>query len=149
MIYNLVCNSANAIGATANKSTCQYAVDWSFLPEGKYRLTFKLTSLKTGNGAVLNVVIPDLGADLKSYTAGTVSGAFANRILGQVSNITRVAGDLGSFQCNYQDNHALHLSSKPCNNTFTVELRDISTNALFDPTVDYTLVLSFTHITEE
>jgi hypothetical protein len=66
--FTVVINSTSYISRT-NRSSILYGFDLSFLPEGKYSVSWKFTSQFTNADKLLYIAIPDLGAHINSYTA--------------------------------------------------------------------------------
>jgi hypothetical protein len=143
--FTVVINSTNYISRT-NRSSILFAMDWSFLPDGKYSMSWKFTSQFTNADKLLYISLPDLGAKINSFTASQTTTAYTNNIIGTVSNYY-TGNAAGMFRADYGDNAPLRFEGKPTNNQFYVNIYD-NYGFAYDPTVDYILILNFQRISE-
>jgi hypothetical protein len=140
--FTVVLNSTKYISRD-NRSSISYGIDWSFIPEGKYSLSWKFTS-KAVTTSKLLLLEANFGTSVNSYTAGANTYAQTNQYLGVITN--SYAGNAGGlFKSDYSDNPPLYMASKPSNNIFTINIYD-NDLVLYDITVDYVLVLNFKKI---
>ena len=71
MSFSVVVDSNVAFNTTSIYDK-DYAIDWSFLDEGEYDLTFSFLSAPATSGAtdVKGIALLGLGTQIKTYTAG-------------------------------------------------------------------------------
>jgi hypothetical protein len=143
--FSIVLNSTVYMSRT-NRSSIQYGFDWSFLPEGKYSVSWKFTSQASTANQLLILSIPDLGVRMNSYSAGSSTTAYTNSYMGTISN-WYIGNAAGMFRADYGDNPPLRFEQKPTNNVFNVNLYD-NTGTAYDIGVDYILILNFQRIDE-
>jgi hypothetical protein len=151
MIYNLYLNSLIYHASTptpGNRGTRIFAVDWSFLPDKQFKLTFrfitrKLTTLTCDNNYLIQC---NLGATT-TRSGGDGSnqiGAASNTIIGMVYSrpaTTTTTADL-QLTATYLENPPIFLNSRPSNNLLTVQIVDYL-NGVYNLSVEYMLILSF------
>jgi hypothetical protein len=140
--FSVVLNSTKYLSRT-NRSSIQYGIDWSFMPQGQYSMSWKFSS-KASTESKLLLIEFIAGCNLHSYTAGSSTNAIVNNFIGSVSNI--YPGNVaGYFKSDYADNPPLFLASKPTDSMFYVNIYD-NDLALYDIAVDYVLILTFKKI---
>lgn len=145
--HTVVLRSTNYYAGT-NKNSLQYAIDWSFLPDGKYALGYNFISKSVTDNQIVFISLPDLGVVMNSFTAGSQTSANTNTFLGVVSNwyAGTTSGGAGYLYSNYLTNPPIRLESKPTNNIFTVNLYDNTGTTLYTMNAEYVLVLYFERI---
>lgn len=141
--FSVIINSTNYISRT-DRSSIKYGIDWSFLPEGKYSMSWRFNSKATTASYVLLLSLTDLGCNFNSYTAGSTTTAQNNNYIGTLSNYYS-GNAAGMFYADFGDNAPLRLEAKPTSNIFYVNLYD-NTGTAYDPLVDYILILNFQKI---
>ena len=107
-----------------------YAIDWSFLPEGEYDLTFSFnqTAMPLAATNVKAIALLGLGTQMKTYTAGSLTDTKTSNVIGllTLSNFNNGSVDRQTFtQSNY--NPPIILNSRPGNNIFKVKIMASST----------------------
>jgi len=156
MSFSVVCNSTvnvGGVGSGSNKSSLQYAIDWTFLPEGKYRLGYNFISrATTSSNDVFLIQIPDLGSNMNSFTAGNKTFASSNGILGLASGWYGQNNVASCMFSNYLNSPPIYLQNKPRSNIFTVNLLQYDGSAFTNggswTGFDYVLILYFEKIDE-
>ena len=153
MSFSVVINSNSNYGgvaANANKQSLQYAIDWSFLPEGKYKLGYNFISRPTTANDVYQIQIPDLGANMNSFNAAKSTTAISNGILGLAAQWYGQSTISSCLFSNYMNSPPIYLSNKPRSNLFTVNILNYDGSAYTNNgswnNFDYLLILYFEKI---
>ena len=140
-IYNFVLFSSIGDGTVANKS---FFVDWSILPESRYKLTFSFasSSLTISANYEAMLFINEIGCCNNIVCMGPY-GSTANNA--GFIGIIRDNINLGFLSTNITDNPPSYLRGRPTTNQITVKINrnyaDVETD--YDPLPDkYTLILS-------
>ena len=132
MSFSVVIDSQVAF-KTVNIYDKDYAIDWSFLDEGEYDLTFSFVS-SPGDANTTNVkaiALLGLGTQIKTYTAGDKTDTKSSNIIGllkrtMIVNDTTAAPEKMSFsQSDF--NVPVVLNSRPSSNIFKVRIMASST----------------------
>lgn len=151
-IYNVICNSANGIGATNNLK--KYNFDWSQLPQGKYEVHFSYVGeVNAYNGTKTALLNVELGCS-KVFVCGVSSYAPTSNFLGCLIPLNaQLAAGFDIFRVEDSSNPPIHLDSRPANNQFEVKVTDESGALYTDNTAAdlaaYVLTLSFDLLEEE
>jgi hypothetical protein len=140
--FSVVLNSTKYL-TRDNRSSISYGIDWSFMPEGKYSLSWKFVS-KASTASKVLLLEANFGTSVNSFTAGQNTYAQTNQYLGVVTN-SYSGNAAGSFKSDYSDNPPLYMASKPSSNIFSVNIFD-NDLVLYDIAVDYVLILNFKNI---
>ena len=140
-IYNFVLFSAIGDGTVANKS---FFVDWSILPESRYKLTFSFASSTLVNSTAYEAMlfINEIGCSNNVLCMGPFSSTANNA---GFIGIIRDNINMGYLSTNITDNPPSYLRGRPTANQITVRIH--RNNALietdYSPLPDkYTLTLS-------
>ena len=140
-IYNFVLFSSIGDGTVANKS---FFVDWSILPESRYKLTFSFASSTLINSTTYEAMlfINEIGCSNNIVCMGPY-GSTANNA--GFIGIIRDNINLGFLSTNLTDNPPSYLRGRPTANQITVKINrnyaDVETD--YDPLPEkYTLILS-------
>jgi hypothetical protein len=155
MSFSVVLNSTsnyNSVGSGGNKSSLQFAIDWQFLPEGKYKMGYNFISRPTTANDVYYLQIPDLGANMNSYTAAKSTTTTTNGILGLAAQWYGQGTVSSCLFSNYMNSPPIYLANKPRANVFTVNILNYDGSAYTNggswTNFDYLLILYFEKIDE-
>ena len=140
-IYNFVLFSSIGDGTVANKS---FFVDWSILPESRYKLTFSFASSNLTISANYEAMlfINEIGCSNNIVCMGPYGSTAKNA---GFIGIIRDNINMGFLSTNLTDNPPSYLRGRPTANQITVRIH--RNNAVietdYDPLPDkYTLILS-------
>jgi len=144
-IYNFVLFSSIGDGTVANKS---FFVDWSILPESRYKLTFSFASSTLTNSTTYEAMlfINEIGCSNNIVCMGPY-GSTANNA--GFIGIIRDSSNQSYFSTSVNDNPPSYLRGRPSANQITVRIH--RNNAIIEtdytPLPDkYTLILSLEHL---
>ena len=140
-IYNFVLFSTIGDGTVANKS---FFIDWSILPESRYKLTFSFASSTLANSTTYEAM-------LFINEIGCCNNIVCMRPYGSTANNAGFIGiirdniNMGYLSTNLTDNPPSHLKGRPNANQITVRIH--RNNALIETDYSplpekYTLILS-------
>jgi len=123
MSFSVVIDSTEAYSSTSIYNQ-DYAIDWSFLDDGEYDLTFSFVSSPVGEVAsdVKCISLEGLGTQLKVYLAGTTTDTKNSNVIGLLN---RVNFNDGTARQRFQQstyNPPVVLKSRPSNNIFKVKI---------------------------
>ena len=140
-IYNFVLFSSIGDGTVANKS---FFVDWSILPESRYKLTFSFASSTLANSTSYEAMlfINEIGCSNNIVCMGPY-GSTANNA--GFIGIIRDNINMGFLSTNLTDNPPSYLRGRPTANQITVKINRNYTDVdiEYDPLPNkYTLILS-------
>jgi hypothetical protein len=145
MSFSVVIDSVNKIEGNVYNS--KFAIDWSFMPEGEYDLTFSLqTSPRSGDATDVKAIALDgLGTQLQVYLAGQTTSAKSCNVIGLLERV--IFNDGFAFTQSFHEHNytpPVVLKQRPSNNFFNVRLVNNvngTANAGFPPS--YILILHF------
>ena len=146
MSFNVVLNSSNYFGGTTNHERT-YAIDWSFMEEGQYDLTFSFHSASAAGPNFINAIeLPDLTV-FNSYQAADTTTANNSHIIGTTrlfwnAKVTSTMTISASCRASPSDNPPIRCG-KPKNSIFTVRLLDDLLAVQSGVVGHYTLILHF------
>ena len=159
MSFTVIIKSTNTFSpAGQNHNALQYLINWDFLPEGRYNMTFDFrTSVNTLSStfatqlrSFTNITID--GLPYSNYTAGSVSSTQTTQQIGvakweiyPTQTISNVSG--GILLARQYDNPPMYLPYRPSQNLLTVRLFQTDGTSLFTSlliSVEYVLQLHFT-----
>ena len=140
-IYNFVLFSSIGDGTVANKS---FFIDWSILPESRYKLTFSFASSTLANSTTYEAMlfINEIGCSNNIVCMGPY-GSTANNA--GFIGIIRDNINMGFLSTNLTDNPPSYLRGRPTANQITVKINRNYTDVdvEYDPLPNkYTLILS-------
>lgn len=145
MSFSVVVDSNDAIsGDIYNR---KYAIDWSFMPEGEYDLTYSFQSspIPAQTTDVKGISLDGLGTQLQVYLAGQTTSAKSCNLIGLLNRVNFNDGnyDRQSFnEPNY--NPPVVLKQRPSNNFFNARLiNNTSGTASVGFSGSYILILHF------
>ena len=123
MSFSVVVDSVDAYSG-ANVYDKKYAIDWSFLPEGEYDLTFSFVSSPATAVAsdVKGIAIEGLGTQAQVYLAGSGTDTKSSTLIGLLN---RVNFNDGTARQRFQQpsfNPPVVLRQRPSNNIFSVKM---------------------------
>ena len=162
MSFNVVINSetnvsTNDPGGNSNNNT--YAIDWSFMDECEYDVTFAFRGSYDnweGTGAIsasdmMGIELRGLGAVSNTYNAGSEPKAGGSNFLGVTHMRTQyhTAANGGAKEVVFaamSDNAPIRFKARPQSNTFDVRLLTDNYDLSVSPPLTYTLVLHFKKI---
>tara|TARA_R110001592_G_scaffold194506_2_gene442055 strand:+ start:241 stop:693 length:453 start_codon:yes stop_codon:yes gene_type:complete len=106
-----------------------YAIDWTFLPEGEYDLTFTFVSapLPVATSNVKGIALNGLGTQLKTYLAGNTTDTKSSTIIGLINRNVFDDGSAKQIFKQTDFNQPCILRSRPSNNIFNVKIMSSST----------------------
>ena len=146
MSFSVVIDSVDAY-AGANVYDKKYAIDWSFLPEGEYDLTFSFVSSPATAVAsdVKGIALEGLGTQLQVYLAGSQTDTKSCNLIGLLN---RVNFNDGTARQRFQQpsfNPPVVLKQRPSNNIFGVKMINTTsgTGATAGMGGSYILILHF------
>lgn len=147
MSFNVVINSRNKFGGSDDTDQT-YALDWSFMPDGDYDMTFSFrteTKNLDYNKDVQAIECPDL-AVFNCYKAADTATAQTSATIGVVklADPRKDYNDTARMYCyaDFKDNPPIRVA-KPKANFFTVRLIDATGAVLSENPGNYTLILHF------
>ena len=107
-----------------------YAIDWSFLPEGEYDLTFSFLSapLPVAVSNVKGISLNGLGTQVKTYLAGNTTDTKSSTIIGLLNRDVFNDGTSKQIFKQTDFNVPSILRSRPSNNIFNIKLMSSSVN---------------------
>jgi len=128
MSFSVVVDSNVAFNSTSIYDK-DYAIDWSFLDEGEYDLTFSFLSASGTAGAtnVKGIALLGLGTQIKTYTAGDGTNTKSSPIIGLLSRSVFNDGSNKQTFSQSDFNAPVVLNSRPSNNIFKVKIMASST----------------------
>ena len=132
MSFSVVVDSNVAFNSTSIYDK-DYAIDWSFLDEGEYDLTFSFVSspVDANTTNVKAIALLGLGTQIKTYTAGEKTDTKSSNIIGllkrtMIENDTTLTPQKMSFsQSDF--NVPVVLNNRPSSNIFKVKIMASST----------------------
>ena len=138
-IYNFVLFSSIGDGTVANKS---FFVDWSILPESRYKLTFSFASSTLSNSTSYEAMlfINEIGCSNNIVCMGPYGSTAKNA---GFIGIIRDNINMGFLSTNLTDNPPSYLRGRPTANQITVKINRNYTDVdlEYDPLPDkYTLI---------
>jgi len=149
MSFSVVIDS-NVAFETTSIYDKDYAIDWSFLDEGEYDLTFSFVSSPgdANTTDVKGIALLGLGTQLKTYTAGAETNTKSSNIIGLLKRTMIVNDTTGTPQkmsfSQSDFNVPVVLNSRPSNNIFKVRIMATSLNvASVGMPGSYLLILHF------
>ena len=170
MSFNVVIHSSDAIenegkdGTNVNpyaeSDQLSYAIDWSFMDDCDYELTFTFrcnaykifqadgTTATSFDNAVFcsatHVALSDLGAQFKNFKAGRTQNANNTNTIGLLTNHLRAMDSMMSQTIfTTESSNAPSRVSKPVGNQFTVKLLDNQSRLAVRPPPQYDIILHF------
>jgi hypothetical protein len=130
-IYNILLNSNNKSGGTNNSA--QYYFNWSVLPQGEYKMTFDYlggsNNLKGEKVALVNI---DLGQSQTFQASSTSTSASSSRCIGTL--MPYALSTTSFLYTQVTSNPIIYLKQRPSNNSFTVQLLDLTGAGFTDST---------------
>jgi hypothetical protein len=132
MSFSVVVDSQVAFKTTSIYDK-DYAIDWSFLDEGEYDLTFSFVSSPAGANTtdVKGIALLGLGTQMKTYTAGEKTDTKSSNIIGLLKRtmiVNDTTGNPQKMSFSQSDfNVPVVLNSRPSNNIFKVKIMASST----------------------
>lgn len=130
-IYQLILNSKDAITGSTT-SNAKYYVDWaSFLPEGKYNVSFTYTSASNTLNTSKYPVISINSLYGSVFTSSLNAGAPSSLQIGYLKQ-NMITTTTMTFQADLATNPPLYLKSRPLNNNFNVCIFDNSGSEYLD-----------------
>ena len=150
MSFNVVINSSDKFSGSDDINQV-YALDWSFMQEGEYDMTFSFRT-ETKNfdydQDVQAIDCPDLTV-FNSYKAGDSVTAQTSSVIGKVklADVRKDYNDLAKMYgyADFKDNPPVRVS-KPKANFFAVRLLDVTGAVLTENPGNYVLILHFEKI---
>ena len=145
MSFSVVIDSFDAFNSTSIYDK-EYAIDWSFLDEGEYDLTFSFVSASTGATAtnVKGIALLGLGTQMKTYIAGSSTDTKNSPIIGLLNRTIFNDGTNKQTFRQSEYNPVVVLNSRPSNNIFRVKIIASSTQvATIGMGGSYILILGF------
>ena len=123
MSFSVVIDS-NVAFETTSIYDKDYAIDWSFLDEGEYDLTFSFLSAPANATAsnVKAIALLGLGTQIKTYTAGAETNTKSSNIIGLLDRSVFNDGSNKQTFSQSDFNVPVVLNSRPSNNIFKVNL---------------------------
>ena len=161
MSFNVVINSETnvSVNNAGNSSNNTYAIDWSFMDDCEYDVTFAFRGSYddwSGEGAttksdMMGIELRGLGAISNTYTAGSEPKASGSNFLGVTYMRTahHVAPQGGAKEVLFSavsDNPPVRFKARPQSNTFDVRLLTDNYEISNRPPLYYTLILHFKKI---
>lgn len=149
MKKKVIINSRNAYSTVSNYGNIQYAIDWSFLEEGKkYNLSFTFYSEgisvnNLGTREAYFVSIPLTGSAL-SFSSGSIISKQSNNVIGIITSQTYSSTNY-RYIASCVDNPSFTIENRPSNNIFTVSVLNYS-GSIVNINSDYVLTLTFEEI---
>ena len=146
MSFSVVIDSFDNLNSTSIYEQ-EYAIDWSFLEEGEYDLTFSFTSSAVGATAtnVKGISLLGLGTQMKTYNAGSSTDTKSSPIIGLLNRTIFNDGANKQIFTQSDYNPIVVLNSRPSNNIFKVKIIASSTQvATTGMGASYILMLGFT-----
>ena len=146
MSFSVVIDSVDAFENVNGVYNRKYAIDWSFLPEGEYDLTYSFVSAPSLAGAsdVKGIALEGLGTQLQVYLAGSQTDTKSCNLIGLLN---RVNFNDGTAKQRFQQpsfNPPVVLKQRPSNNIFSVRMvNTISGSASAGMGGTYILILHF------
>lgn len=149
MSFNVVIDSEDAYNTTSIYDK-EYGIDWGFIPQGKYELTFSFKSSPIPDEVadVETIALIGLGTQLKTYTAGSGTNTQNSGIIGHLDR--SVVMDTTARQVFTQGNYnpPVSLDTRPSNNIFRVRIQtgnnEVATTGL--TSANYILILRFNKV---
>ena len=143
--FAVVCDSNISYGAGAGQQNRSYYFDWSVIPDGKYELTFCLTTdattIEMFNQYCLfsNMISPQ-----NVYQAGSNPSANHTAFLGflRPTGVATLGGASNVYIADLTSNAPL-ICNRPMTNIFTIGIFNGLTGVLANPFTDYILTLYF------
>lgn len=153
MIYTVILNSTNysSIATAGNRGNISYAVDWSFLPQGKkYKVSFSFQSATAALAIASNPSFIYLYADFTgsplTYEGGSLIQQKTSNCLGLLfPGIGSSSTTIASYKASASENDSIVIADRPNNNTFSVRLL-LANGNVYALAQDYALKLSFTEL---
>ena len=148
-IFNFILHSDIGVGTSV--AIEYYFVDWSVLPESRYKLTFAFTSSTLTTATTFDAIlyISELGCS-NNITCMPPSGSMAYNagFIGIIRNYSATA----YLETNTRDNPPSYLRARPRDNQINVRIHQnfSTTNTDYTPLpVRYTLILSFEQLDDD
>ena len=147
MSFNVVLNSTNYFSQVNGIHEQQYAIDWSFMPDGEYDMTFSFHSASPVGPNFINAVeLPDLTV-FNSYKAADKITANNSHVIGTIrlfwnAKILTAQTITATCRASPSDNPPIRCS-KPKANIFAVRLLGDDLAIQSGPVGHYTLILHF------
>jgi len=152
MIYTVILSSAinSSVAVAGSRGNISYAIDWSFLPQGKkYKVSFSFQSATASLPIASNPTLIQLHVDFTAsplvYEGGSTIQQRNSNCLGFIfpglgSGTTNIA----NYKASASDNDPIVINDRPSNNIFTVRLLNLGN--IYALAQDYFLKLTFTEI---
>jgi len=123
MSFSVVLDSAVAYNVRSIYDI-DYAIDWTFLPDGEYDITFNFVSAPAQITAsdVKGIALNGLGTQLKTYLAGTTTDTKSSTIIGLINRNVFNDGTAKQIFKQTDINIPCIIKSRPSNNIFNVKI---------------------------